>query len=262
MRWTTLFLLGSVLYVPLLIGSEFAGTWQRDNSKSVLSPPPSVTIQKNGNAWNVKWSTGPTYDIVADGQEHAVPAGQNIFESATYRRIDAKTIEEDGKRGGKDTGKIVWTVSADGQELHQKTEGTYPNGQSYTNDAFYKRANGPATGDPFSGVWKNDPTRSRIGIPERCTITDVENGIEYKSTLGLTYTARFDGKPYPAGATGNTVSLERIDPRTIRAVFKRKDGTVLRTSTMSVSGRELTQAADVVNPNGTSFKSVTVFEKQ
>jgi hypothetical protein len=262
MRPTCLLLLGLLLYSPLIAGSEFAGAWQRDNSKTILSPAPSVTIQKSGNGWNVKWSTGPTYDMVPDGKEHAVPAGQNIFETETYRRIDAKTLEEDGKRGGKDAGKIVWTVSADGQELHQKTEGTYPNGQSYFNDAFYKRANGSASDDPFTGVWQNDPSRSKIGLPERCTIMDVENGIEYKSTLGLAYTARFDGKPYPAGATGNTVSLEKIDPRTIRATFKRKDGTVSRTSTMSVSGRQLTQTADVTNPNGTTFKSVIVFDKQ
>jgi hypothetical protein len=88
------------------------------------------------------------------------------------------------------------------------------------------------------------------------------NRIEDKG--GLSFTARFDEKPYPTSINpaGNTVTLKRIDDRTLRAVYRLKDGTAYRTSTLAVSGGTLTETSDVADPAGTPFQSVLVFRSQ
>jgi hypothetical protein len=133
--------LSAGLLATTAAASDFAGTWKRDDSQSKLIPPPTITIEPKGTGWHVRWSTGPDYDVIPDGSEHPV-TGNNIFQTEVSRRVDARTLEQDGKRGGKDAGKIVWTVSADGKELHQHTDGTYPNGASYRNDSYYRLVKG------------------------------------------------------------------------------------------------------------------------
>src|SRR5690348_6570686 len=86
--WTATF-----LYAPFAPASDFAGTWKRDDTKSTLSPAPAITIQPKQGGWHVTWSTGPEYDVIPDGKEHAVP-GPSVFETATYHRIDSHTLEQ------------------------------------------------------------------------------------------------------------------------------------------------------------------------
>ncbi|HEY1339110.1 MAG TPA: hypothetical protein VGF59_16465 [Bryobacteraceae bacterium] len=56
------------------------------------------------------------------------------------------------------------------------------------------------------------------------TIRDIDNGLEVKNSTGLTFSAHFDGKEYPAAgaADGTTASLTRIDDRTIRMALNAK----------------------------------------
>jgi hypothetical protein len=263
MKFAGVFLIFSCLYQPFASASEFAGSWKRDDTQTRLNPAPSLVIEKNSGGYHVKWSTGAAYDVIFDSREHPLPA-PNLFNAASFRRTDAKTIEQDGKRAGKDAGKIVWTVSPDGQELHQITEGMYQSGQHYHNDAYLKRLSGAPGEDPFAATWQTDSKRSVYSAPMVYTINDVENGIELKTTGGLSFTARFDEKPYPTSINpaGNTVTLKRIDDRTLRAVYRPKDGTVYRTSTLAVSGGTLTETSDVADPAGTPFQSFLVFRRQ
>jgi hypothetical protein len=140
----------------------------------------------------------------------------------------------------------------------------YRTGARYHNEAYLKRVSGATGEDPFSATWESEPKRSVYGTPMTYTIKDVENGIEFKSTAGLSFTAKFDDKPYATGIApaGNTVTLKRIGQRTLRAVYKLKDGTVYRTSTLSVSDGTLTETSEVTDPNATPFESIVVFRKQ
>jgi hypothetical protein len=263
MRLAGVCLISSFLCLPQLAASEFAGTWKRDDTQSTIKPAPTLILEKTSGGYHVKWSTAAAYEIVFDDQEHALPSA-NVFHAAVFRRIDPKTIEQDGKRDGKDAGKIVWTVSPNGREIHQVTDGAYQSGQHYHNEAYLKRVSGAPGEDPFAGTWETDTKRSVYSVPMVYTINDVENGIEFKSSAGLSFTARLDGKPYPTSIkpSGNTVTLKRLDDRTLRAVYKLKDGMVYRTSTLSVAGDTLTESSDVADPNGTPFHSTVVFRKQ
>jgi hypothetical protein len=57
------------------------------------------------------------------------------------------------------------------------------------------------------------------------------------------------------------VSLTRIDDHTIRVVQKGKSGAV-RTSTLSVAGRTLTETVDIKGPGDAPLQSVMVFDRQ
>jgi hypothetical protein len=106
MKFAGVFLIFSCLYQPFASASEFAGSWKRDDTQTRLNPAPSLVIEKNSGGYHVKWSTGAAYDVIFDSREHPLPA-PNLFNAASFRRTDAKTIEQDGKRAGKDAGKIV-----------------------------------------------------------------------------------------------------------------------------------------------------------
>jgi hypothetical protein len=79
----------------------------------------------------------------------------------------------------------------------------------------------------------------------------------------IEYTAKFDGKDYPiAGATVETVSIKRIDPRTVERVGKTK-GQVVETVTMKVSPDSNTLTMTVKGTtNRLSYSSTQVFERQ
>jgi hypothetical protein len=102
-----------------------------------------------------------------------------------------------------------------------------------------------------------------FGVAVIYTIKDLDNGLEVKSSSGSTYSGKFDGKEYPtSGSNGPaTVSLTRIDDHTIRLVQKTKSVTI-RTSTLSVAGRTLTETVDIKGPGGAPLQSVMVFDRQ
>jgi hypothetical protein len=204
MKFAGVFLIFSCLYQPFASASEFAGSWKRDDTQTRLNPAPSLVIEKNSGGYHVKWSTGAAYDVIFDSREHPLPA-PNLFNAASFRRTDAKTIEQDGKRAGKDAGKIVWTVSPDGQELHQITEGMYQSGQHYHNDAYLKRLSGAPGEDPFAATWQTDSKRSVYSAPMVYTINDVENGIELKTRAGF---------PSPRDSTKSRTLPASIRPET------------------------------------------------
>jgi len=131
--------------------------------------------------------------------------------------------------------------------------------------------------DPILGNWELDVQKSTFagqrpvkrtmmfapvpnGLKE--TITTTTNGLA-EITYHLTYTAKFDGKDYPADVASSldTVSLKRVDDHTIERIGKVK-GQVMQTETYMVSpdGKMLTVKQEGKN-NGVMFKSSQVFER-
>jgi hypothetical protein len=128
--------------------------------------------------------------------------------------------------------------------------------------------------DPFIGRWTLDRARSEFSgaVPEKrvtvfeltpagirhMTDTVVANG----STDRVDYTAKYDGKDVPISNSFLwTVSLKRIDPRTVERSGKVM-GEVVETSTRTVSadGQTLTITTKGVN-NGNDYSSVQVFTR-
>jgi len=98
------------------------------------------------------------------------------------------------------------------------------------------------------------------GLSETITTTTSGNG---SLTYKLVYTAKFDGKDYPADVASafDTVSIKRIDTNNVERLGKVK-GQVVQTETYTVSpdGRTLTVKQEGTN-NGVPFKSTQVFER-
>lgn len=99
------------------------------------------------------------------------------------------------------------------------------------------------------------------GITETITTT---TGGATNITYHLVYTAKFDGKEYPADVASSldTVSLKRLDARSVERIGKVK-GQVVQSETYSVSpdGHMLTVTQQGQN-NGVPFKSAQMFDRQ
>jgi len=83
--------------------------------------------------------------------------------------------------------------------------------------------------------------------------------------MHVQYSAKFDGKDYPATGVVNadSVSVKRIDPNTTETLQK-KDGKVMMTITSKVSadGKTRTSTWRGKNAEGKAVHNVVVFDKQ
>ena len=132
--------------------------------------------------------------------------------------------------------------------------------------------------DPRSGTWKLNLEKSKYdpGPAPQSNTTTIEassdgetattKGVNQAGTAtGTQYTAQYDGKDYPmtGSQTADTVSLKRVDARTMERTDK-KGEKVVATSTRVVSedGKTMTITTKGTNPQGQATNNVTVWEKQ
>ena len=140
---------------------------------------------------------------------------------------------------------------------------------------------GPASAQseiPGVGSWKFNVARSKLGAEptpqsSTSTIKAVGNGAKMTDLVVAAngqrrlseFTANYDGKDYPITGTAHadTVSLKRIDARTIERTDK-KQGRVVETSTTvySEDGKTSTTTGTARNMHGQQFQFVVVHEKQ
>ena len=139
----------------------------------------------------------------------------------------------------------------------------------------------PATKDPFIGVWKLNPAKSKYesgGAPTSFTRTYEDRGggtlfmttdvtIPQGSTRAyLVY--RRDGKPYPEAAVGVTsihmVTVTAIDPRTedVYLIVDGKTSEMPSTITISTDGMTMTQVVSGRDAKGKGFTNTVVYDKQ
>ena len=139
----------------------------------------------------------------------------------------------------------------------------------------------PGAKDPFIGVWKLNPQKSKYesgGAPTSFTRTYEDRGggtifmttdvtIPQGSTRAyLVY--RRDGKPYPEAAVGvesiRMVTITAIDSRT-EEVDVIVNGTASQTPsaiTISADGMTMTQVMSGRNAKGKGFTNTVVYDKQ
>jgi hypothetical protein len=135
-----------------------------------------------------------------------------------------------------------------------------------------------AAADQLSGTWKMNPEKSKYSpgpAPKDLTVVVESDDNNYKLDATGTdadgkpthaqYSAKFDGKDYPATGIPNTdaVSVKRIDANTVESVQK-KDGKVMMTVTTKVSkdGKTRTSTWHGKNAEGKDVHNVVVFDKQ
>jgi hypothetical protein len=132
--------------------------------------------------------------------------------------------------------------------------------------------------DQLSGTWKMNAEKSKYspGPPTKDLMVVVEsdeNNYKLDATgtdgdgkpIHVQYSAKFDGKDYPAIGIANadTVSMRRIDANTIETMQK-KNGKVVMTITTKVSndGKTRTSTWRGKNAEGKDVHNVVVFDKQ
>jgi hypothetical protein len=132
--------------------------------------------------------------------------------------------------------------------------------------------------DQLSGTWKMNAEKSKYspGPPTKDLMVVVEsdeNNYKLDATgtdgdgkpIHVQYSAKFDGKDYPATGIANadTVSMKRIDANTIETMQK-KNGKVVMTITTKVSNDGKTRISTWrgKNAEGKDVHNVVVFDKQ
>ena len=125
-------------------GSEI-GTWKLNVAKSTYSPgpaPKSLTVVFAAAGQGVKFSAegvngdgsklAIAYTANYDGKDVPV-TGNPAIDTVSWKRINATTVEETDKKGGKVFGTLTRVVSADGQSMTNTFKGTNPQGQAVNN---------------------------------------------------------------------------------------------------------------------------------
>jgi hypothetical protein len=135
-----------------------------------------------------------------------------------------------------------------------------------------------AGADQLSGAWSMNAEKSKYspGPPPKSLTVVVEsdeNNYKLDATgmdgdgkpIQIQYSAKFDGKDYPATGIANadTVSVKRIDANTVETMQK-KDGKVVMTITTKVSkdGKTRTSTWRGKNAEGKDVHNVVVFDKK
>ena len=181
------------------------------------------------------------------------------------------------------TSVLLWSISV----TAQNTPGPAPKPTtkpSATKPATAKprpAATSTRTRDPFIGVWKLNPEKSKYesgGAPKSFTRTyeDRGGGTVFMITDAATAQGstraylvyKRDGKPYPEAAVGadsiRTVTVRAVDLRTEELFFIVDGKTSEKPSTITISadGMTMTQVLSGRNARGQAFTNTVVYDRQ
>ena len=227
----------------LFAQSPLDGSWRTNMDQSKLSPKP-IVFSVDAGMYDCS-SCSPQIKIKADGEDQSV-TGQ-AFDTESVKVIDPHSVQLVTKKNGKIIGETTRTVSDDGKTLTIKNTSHPENSDQTVSSEFTLTRVGkaPAGANGTSGSWRiNKVQESENGL----TTTYKSSGDELTMSkpTGESYTAKLDGKDYPAKGTYgyNSVSLRRIDDRTIEETDKR-DGKVVEVSKITVTpdGKTMTVVA-------------------
>ena len=132
--------------------------------------------------------------------------------------------------------------------------------------------------DPFAGTWRMNPAKSKYDpgpTPKSITSVWEAAGKGYKvsvtteSATGKTqysYSTNLDGqesKVSGTNANAETVTVTRIDPRTLQSVSKHGGKvTITQRNAVSADGKTRTVTTTGTDVKGQKVNNVAVFEKQ
>ena len=189
------------------------GTWKADINSVQFDTKPDEYLLQSGT-YSCKSCT-PTYSVAADGAFHAVSLP--YADSDSVKVVDAHTVTESSKKGGRDMGSTTMTVSSDGNTLTgQFTDTSTPGAPS--KGEFTETRVGPAApsgAHVISGQWK--PTKLSNFNDAALTFTVNVSGDTYKSSSP-------DGTSYEAKIGGGDVPIQGDSAGTTAAVAKSGDG--------------------------------------
>lgn len=255
--WTAV---SSLLLMPTWALSQTAlvGTWKGDISSVETPKKPSRYLLADG-VFHCE-TCAPTYAVKADGQDHPV-TGHPYFDSAAVTVVDANTIQEVDKKGGKTVTTVKSTISSDGKTMmFDVSDSSDSNGAPILVKGTAERvAKGPAGSHAVSGGWHT--TKFSNISDNGLLITYALNGstLQMTAPTGQSFSAPVDGTDAPfKGDPGQTsVAIKKVNDHTIDETDKR-DGKTIGTEHISVSadGKTMTVTyTDELHGTSGSYKA-------
>jgi hypothetical protein len=227
-----------------LAQSALVGTWKADLSNMQLPTKPTRALLSKG-VYHCQTCV-PAYSVKADGQDHAV-SGHPYYDSVAVTVIDANTVQEIDKKGGKTVTTTKTTISSDGKTMmFDQSDSSNSNGAPVlVKGEATLVAKGPAGSHAVSGSWR---TTKITNVSDNGLLTTYAlSGTTLKMTAptGQSYSAPVDGTDSPfMGDPGQTsVSIKRVNDNTVDET-DRRDGKVIASAhiTVSTDGKTMTVA--------------------
>jgi hypothetical protein len=157
MRVRSLVVVGAVFLVLAAAAAAqstdpWVGTWKLNTAKSKYSPGPSpkssrltVTAALNGGIKQVNRTqplTGPATEsevtAMFDGKDYPVKGNPNA-DMQSFTKLDSRSYQVVGKKGGKVTLTSTVVISADGKMRTTTQTGTDAQGRSVNNTIVYEK---------------------------------------------------------------------------------------------------------------------------
>ncbi len=132
-------------------------------------------------------------------------------------------------------------------------------------------------GDPFSGTWVLNLSKSKIPppLPKSQMVHVVVDAIDIELTeelvnssgerLSIHAKAKFDGKDYPVTGTpfADTVAYQRVARNTIKGIGKKAGKAIMHeTVVVSPDGKSMTGTYSGTDATGRQVTAVAVFERK
>lgn len=179
-------------------------------------------------------------NVKVDGTDQPTPKSA-AFDTVAVKVLDDKSVEAVGKKEGRVVELIRFTASADGNactaEIIMHFDPSKP--ETKQTVTFVRAALGPFGSHLISGTWKPQT----FVEPHAITYKSSPSGLTMSSAPdGKFYDAELDGKDYPikGGIRGTTVSLKKVDDRTVIETDKLGEKIMeVFTITVSADGKTL-----------------------
>jgi hypothetical protein len=199
---------------PLLLpavafaAGAFDGTWKLSLQHFQLSKKPIVLLLSGGE-FSCKTCLVP-FTIKADGTDQPIKGNPNVDTDAVTV-VDANTVTEVRKLGGKTVDIIKSVVSADGKTVDRIDTDMYGTEPSYYTIRNARIADAPAGAHALSGTWLAQKLVSSTGPGDLVTYGITDDGFTMSSN-GQSYSAKFDDKTYPVKGdpTKTVVNLKKV----------------------------------------------------
>ncbi len=248
-----IFLLATTLWAA---DNSFVGKWKLNPEKSILHDQMKVT-SAGQNRYAFDFGGGTPEFIVADGTDQPGLDG-SILAVTVQGPHNWKVVR---KKDGKLEVSALWTLSSDGNTLHDNFTGYQSDGFTFHLDYLYARTAGTSG---FAGTW--DSTSERLDYVVELVVQPYEgDGLSFTDPRQhSTKTMKFDGQDYlvqdPNAPKGAMSSSRRINATTLEFTEK-INGKVADTQNIQLfpDGKTLTMS---IQPANEHKPNVLVFERE
>lgn len=228
------------------------GTWKADINSVQFDQKPDEMLLQNGT-FSCKSCT-PAYSVPADGAFH--PVSLPYADSDSVKVVDAHTVTETAKKGGKQVSVTTMTVSADGNTLNGKfTDSSTPGTPGSGEFTETRVGAAPAGAHAISGQWK--PTKLSNFNDAALTFTVAVNGDDFQlsSPDGTSFDAKVGGDDVPikGDIAGTTAAVSKAGDNSYK-VTRKRGGKVVGETTYTVGSDGKLNAVGHNELSGSSIK--------